>query len=246
MDPNAPITAAVTDLHLVQVSAPRTPRGTVSFGYSVFDGAATKVGQIRIVPVPAPKRIPPPLAAPITATVRAGDAVTIPISGYATSQDGTPVTAELDPAQVADLPGRAFSTGETIRYLAPANATPGLVTFGYTAVAGSSTPLQPVQTVSTVTITVTDRRPRQKLAARTCRLRSLHGFSPRARSASRCRWPASIRTATGSCCSPLVPPEAPLGDDHARRRRTPCPTRRSAFPESTGSSTWPPTRPVSP
>ncbi len=29
VDPNAPITAAVVDLHLVQVSAPRTPRGTV-------------------------------------------------------------------------------------------------------------------------------------------------------------------------------------------------------------------------
>ena len=40
------------------VSAPRTPRGTVVFGYSVFDGATTKVGQIRIVPVPAPQADP--------------------------------------------------------------------------------------------------------------------------------------------------------------------------------------------
>ena len=35
---------------------------------------AEKVGQIRVVPVPAPKRAPPPLANPIIATVRAGDA----------------------------------------------------------------------------------------------------------------------------------------------------------------------------
>ena len=54
LPPGAPITAAVVDLHLVQVSAPRTPQGTVVFGYSVFDGATSKVGQIRIVPVPAP------------------------------------------------------------------------------------------------------------------------------------------------------------------------------------------------
>jgi hypothetical protein len=211
VDPNAPITAAVTDLHLVQVSASRTPRGTVSFGYSVFDGATTKVGQIRIVPVPAPKRIPPPLAAPITATVRAGDAVTIPISGYATSQDGTPVTAELDPAQVADLPGRAFSTGETIRYLAPANATPGQVTFGYTAVAGSSTPLQPVQTVSTVTITVTDPDPARNTAPNVPTPVTARVFAGGAISIA---VPLAGVDPDGDwvVLQSLVPPEAPLGD----------------------------------
>lgn len=163
----SPVTAAVVDLHLVQVSAPRALRGAVVFGYSVFDGTGTQVGQIRIVPVPAPKRIPSPLAAPITATVRAGDAVTIPLSRFATSQDGSPVTAELDPAQVAALPGRAFSTGDTIRYFAPADSPTGPVAFSYTAVAGSSTPLQPVQTVSTVTITVTSADPSRNSAPNT-------------------------------------------------------------------------------
>src|SRR5664279_153428 len=108
---DAPITAAVVDLHLIQVSATHTPRATV-FDYSVFDGAGTRTGQIRIVPIPAQRQIPPPLASPITASVRAGDAVTIPIARFATSQDGSPVTAELDSAQVAALPGRAFSTGD--------------------------------------------------------------------------------------------------------------------------------------
>ena len=151
--------AAVLDLHLVRVSATRGLSATEVFSYTVFDGASSQVGQIRIVPVPAPERIPPPLASPITATVRAGDAVTIPVSGFATSQDGSPVTAEVDPAQLAGLPGRAFSTGDTIRYLAPADAQPGVVSFSYTAVAGSSTPLQPAQAVSTVSITVTAADP---------------------------------------------------------------------------------------
>ena len=151
----APITAAVADLHLVRVTAPRPVATTVVFGYTVFDGAITATGQIRIVPVPAPRRIPPPLATPITTTVRAGDAVTIPVDKYARSQDGSKVTAELDAAQVAGLPGRAFSTGDAIRYLAPADSPAGPVTFSYTAVAGSSTPLEPVQAVSTVTISVT-------------------------------------------------------------------------------------------
>ena len=77
------------------------------------------------------------------------------------------MTAELDPAQLATLPGRAFSTGDSIRYLAPADSAPGQVTFSYTAVAGSSTPVQPVQTVSTVTITVVAGDPAQNLPPNT-------------------------------------------------------------------------------
>ncbi|MEP6559636.1 MAG: fibronectin type III domain-containing protein [Nakamurella sp.] len=158
-DPNSPITAAVVDLHLVQLSSARVSKGTQQIGYSVFDGTNTRSGQIRVVPVAAPKQIPPPLAAPIAASVRAGDAVTIPVARFATSQDGTPITAELNDAQLATLPGRAFSTGDTIRYLAPVDAPPGPITFSYTAVAGSSTPLVPVQSVSSVTVTVTAADP---------------------------------------------------------------------------------------
>ena len=154
-DPAGSITAAVVDLHLVQLSAARPPTSVAALTYSVFDGVSTQIGQIRVVPVATPKQLPPPIATPIAATVRAGDAVTIPVAQYASSQDGSPITAELDDSQVAALPGRAFATGDSIRYLAPADAQPGLVTFSYTAVAGSSTPLAPVQSVSSVTITVT-------------------------------------------------------------------------------------------
>ena len=87
------------DLHLVQCRAHRDRRAApVLIRLLGVRRRQHQSGQIRVVPVPAPKRIPPPLAAPITATVRAGDAVTIPVSRYATSQDGSPVTAELDPA----------------------------------------------------------------------------------------------------------------------------------------------------
>ena len=95
------------------------------------------------------------------------------------------------------------------------------MTFSYTAVAGSSTPLQPVQTVEHGD-DHRDRRPtRPGTLRRTRRPRSPPGCSPAARSASRCRWPASIRTATGWCCSPWSSPEAPLGDVADRRRRHP-------------------------
>ncbi|MET0863746.1 MAG: fibronectin type III domain-containing protein [Nakamurella sp.] len=164
---NGPITAAVVDLHLVQVTAARVPKAPVEIGYSVFDGTSTQAGEIRVVPVDPPKVIPPPVAVPIAATVRAGDAVTIPVARYASSQDGSPITAELDASQVATLPGRVFSTGDTIRYLAPADAQLGPVTFSYTAVAGSSTPLVPVQSVSSVTIDVTAADPATNSAPNT-------------------------------------------------------------------------------
>ena len=93
----AEVSAAVMDLHLVHLSAPRPLEDTAVFGYTVFDGenavgdgavagGAAKVGQIRVVPVPAPKKEPPPLAAPITATVRAGDALTIDVARYASAR----------------------------------------------------------------------------------------------------------------------------------------------------------------
>ncbi len=151
---DTPVTAAVVDLHLVRIGSTRTLRAPAELTYILFDGSTNPTGHIRVVPVPEPQTVPAPLAAPAQATVRAGDAVTIPISGFTTSQDGSRVTVEVDQAQVADLPGRVFVTGDAIRYLAAADAPPGQITFGYTASSGSATALQPAQAASTVTIAV--------------------------------------------------------------------------------------------
>lgn len=147
------LTAAVVDLHLVKIEAPRSLNGPISLSYSLYDGRTSQTGQIRVVPVPAAGKAPPPVASPIRVSVRAGDAVTIPVADHAYAQDGAALTATLDPSAAA-LPGRAFSTGTEIRYLAPTIAPAAPITFGYTAVAASSTPTSPVQANSTVTITV--------------------------------------------------------------------------------------------
>ncbi|SDO40106.1 Fibronectin type III domain-containing protein [Nakamurella panacisegetis] len=150
----AGLTAAVSDLHLVRIESPRQLAREVTLAYDLYDGHADQPGQIRVVPVPATAAAPPPVATPISVTVRAGDAVTIPVADHAYAQDGTQVTAVLDAAEVAAIPGRAFSTGSEIRYLAPAIAPAGPITFGYTAMAASSTPTEPVQARSAVSITV--------------------------------------------------------------------------------------------
>ena len=147
-----PVTAAVVDLHLVRIGGSRPLRAPVELAYTVFDGTDSPTGLIRVVPVPAPRVVPPPLTAPVQATVRAGDAVTIPVTRFTTSQDGAPVTVTVDAAQVAALPGRVLVTGDAIRYLAPADAPAGQVSFGYIASSGSADAGQPAQSAGTVTI----------------------------------------------------------------------------------------------
>jgi len=154
VSPDANVTAVVVDLHLVHIESAGPLLHSVSLPYSEFDGSGLVTGQIRVVPVPAIKVVPPPVVAPISVTVRAGDAVTIPIADYAISQDGSALTATLADSEVAKLPGRAFSTGTSIRYLAPAVPPARPVVFAYTAVGSTSTELAPVRASSTVTVTV--------------------------------------------------------------------------------------------
>lgn len=153
------LAAAVVDLRLVRISAARPLRRPVELTYTVFDGVATPSGLIRVIPVPAPRLAPPPLTAPVQATVRAGDAVTIPFTSFTTSQDGSPVAVTVDPVQVGALPGPVFVTADSIRYLAPADSAPGQLSFGYTASSGSATALAPAQAAGTVAITVTAADP---------------------------------------------------------------------------------------
>lgn len=152
---STPVTAAVVDLHLVRIGGSRPLRAPVELAYTVFDGTDSPTGLIRVVPVPTPRIVPPPLTAPVQATVRAGDAVTIPVTRFTTSQDGTPVTVTVDQAQVDALPGRVLVTPDAIRYLAPADAPAGQISFGYLASSGSAQAGQPAQSAGTVTITVT-------------------------------------------------------------------------------------------
>lgn len=147
------LSAAVVDLHQARLQAPRLT-GPATVGYTVYDGANLVDGQIRIVPVPATRTTPPPVATGISAVVRAGDAVTIPLDGHAVSQDGSALTAALDPVEVAAVPGVLFTDGAAIRYLAPPTVPDRPVTFTYTAVSARSTPTAPVRASATVTVTV--------------------------------------------------------------------------------------------
>ncbi|HOZ59519.1 MAG TPA: hypothetical protein PKY70_15155, partial [Nakamurella multipartita] len=133
---DSPLTATVHDLSLLQVSSARSvPATGVTLTYTAANAAGSTTGQIRVIPVPAPLTPQPPVAADIAVTVRAGDAVTVPISRYATDPTGQVLTVK--PFPDGTLPadqGLVFATESAIRYLAPATPPPTSVRFSYTVV----------------------------------------------------------------------------------------------------------------
>ncbi|CAN7150433.1 fibronectin type III domain-containing protein [Terrabacter sp. LjRoot27] len=93
-----------------------TPRrGTVS--YTISDGTKTAVGQLSVVQKPEPKDKVLPTVVDDVATVRVGDAVTIPALDNDSMSEGIPL--KLDPASVKVLSGggQAFASGTVVRYV---------------------------------------------------------------------------------------------------------------------------------
>lgn len=194
------VTAAVVDLHQVDLAA-RSLSEPVTLDYHVWDGGTLAVGQIRVVPVPAVKDPPQPLAPPIAVVVRAGDVVTVPLAEHATSQDGSALTVALDGEEVDRVPGVLFSTATSIRYLAPAEPPPAPVVFGYTVTAATSTP-------STSTSVSTPPIPTATGSRRSpwCRRRP-RSVSPSCPDRPRCVTPPWVSPGWTSCstCSPTRP-----------------------------------------
>ena len=160
---DSPLTATVHDLQLLQVSSSRTvPAGGVTLSYTAATTAGSSTGQIRVIPVPAPTTPQPPVASDIAVTVRAGDAVTIPIARYATDPTGERLTVKPFAEQAIPAEqGLLFATETAIRYLAPAVPPPTTVRFSYSVV---NTDL--LSDTRTVTISVTAADPAVNSAPR--------------------------------------------------------------------------------
>ncbi|MFM6848353.1 MAG: fibronectin type III domain-containing protein [Terrabacter sp.] len=101
--------------------APR--RGSVS--YTISDGTKTAVGELSVVQKPRPKDQVLPTVVDDVATVRVGDAVTIPVLDNDSMSEGIPL--KLDPAGVKVLSGggQAFASGTVVRYVPEQGAMTG-------------------------------------------------------------------------------------------------------------------------
>ncbi|WP_345505573.1 Ig-like domain-containing protein [Terrabacter aeriphilus] len=98
-------------------------RGTVT--YTISDGTKTAVGQLSVVQKPEPKDKVLPTVVDDVATVRVGDAVTIPVLDNDSMSEGIPL--KLDPAGVKVLSGggQAFASGTVVRYVPEQGAQTG-------------------------------------------------------------------------------------------------------------------------
>lgn len=111
------------DMHLVRISARRPlPAGGIWLQYQVSAGGPSADGWLHVITVPRPAEPMSPTAAPIQVSVRAGDAVTIPIAAHAIDPGGDLVTPVPFPADAigADQ-GLLFATDDSLRYMAPAS-----------------------------------------------------------------------------------------------------------------------------
>ena len=117
---SANLTVAVLEHRVLKVSARNALTGPVTFTYTVSNGASSSTGEVVIIPVPAPAQLAPPVAVDDTATVRAGDYVTIPVLANDYDPDGD--TISLSPTLVAPLvapaDGDLFVSENTLRFKA--------------------------------------------------------------------------------------------------------------------------------
>lgn len=132
--------AAVLDHHLVQVTADRAPDGPVSLTYTVSNGAASAVGEIVVLPVPAGGSSQAPVVDNVEVSVRAGGVVTIGVLDTAYDPDGDALTLVRDlPEPLGAGEGLLFVSGDVLRYQAPATPMTVHATFAVSDPAGNTT-----------------------------------------------------------------------------------------------------------
>ncbi len=117
VDPALGVSAEVIDRHLLRLTAIRTLEGPVTLRYTVSNGHASAVGEVLVVPVPAPSVLRPPRASDDEAVVRVGDVVTIPVLSNDSHPDNAVIALRPDLVEQPDADvGRIFTTDETIRF----------------------------------------------------------------------------------------------------------------------------------
>jgi large repetitive protein len=139
---------AVQNHELVQVSAIGVLSEPVTLQYVVSNGAASATGEISVSPVPASSTTQPPVVPNVTAEVRTGGVVTIPVLADAYDPDGdalTLVTEFAEPLGTGE--GLMFVAGDVLRYQAPDTAMTVRATFVVRDATGN-------ETAATVTIRV--------------------------------------------------------------------------------------------
>ncbi|SFV23676.1 Ig-like domain-containing protein [Micrococcus terreus] len=115
----SPVTVAVERNALIRVTDQQGLREPLTFTYTVTNGSATSVGEVTVIPIPAPEKLEPPRPNPDTAVVRAGDVVTVPVLENDVHPNGAELTLEPELAETVDAEDGLISVADdTIRFRA--------------------------------------------------------------------------------------------------------------------------------
>ena len=118
---NSAVSVAVLDHHILRITDVRGLSAPTSLTYTVSNGVASATGEVTILPIPAPAKLVPPVAAPDEITVRANDVSTIAVLANDSHPNGAklqlkPVLVQgIDPAQ-----GLLAVSGDVLRFKAGA------------------------------------------------------------------------------------------------------------------------------
>lgn len=134
IEPGTGVSVSVLNHETLRITDQGTLEEQVRVSYRISNGSQSADGEVVVVPIPAPEKILQPVANPDTATVRAGDVVTIPVLGNDThpSDDALHVAPELIEPFVDPEDGEAFVSQDSVRFKAGAEA--GTVYLTYEAV----------------------------------------------------------------------------------------------------------------
>ncbi|MGY1815377.1 Ig-like domain-containing protein [Blastococcus sp. SYSU D00820] len=117
----AGVSVSVVDHRFLTIAAPALLPGPVVVTYTVSDGTASAQGGVIVRSAPPNAVNRPPVAAPDTVTVRAGDVATVDVLANDTDPDGDELS--IDP-ELAELPsaGTVTVVGDRLSVQAPAQA----------------------------------------------------------------------------------------------------------------------------
>jgi len=114
----APVSVSVLDHSVVRVTDLHA-QGTVTLKYTISNGKASATGEVAVVVIPSPSKLPAPQAKDDEATVRVGDVVTIPVLANDVDPSGGKLSLDSKLPEVPDnAGGRIFTSGNTVRFLA--------------------------------------------------------------------------------------------------------------------------------
>ena len=131
LDPGSGISVSVLNHETLRITDQGALEDQVRIKYRISNGSKSAEGEVVVIPIPAPEELLQPVANPDTATVRAGDVVTIPVLDNDThpSDDVMHVEPDLIEPFVDPEDGEAFVSQDTVRFKAGPEAKTVYLTY---------------------------------------------------------------------------------------------------------------------